>query len=180
MSYLAPSFSTRAAPPPPTPEAAPPLLEYRANIDSDVQFISKTVAGFAIGALVMGITLDPAEILLLRTEQSSLTQAPPGLATRLAFMAGIVAVSASLLVVGLKIRADHSPVPLFARHWLNSMGTGAWFAAMMYVPWVFINHRLPFNGYLAAPILMAIMCFPALAAKWTVGPQVDHPMEGAA
>ena len=147
----------------------PALLEYRSEADPDAEFIPKTVAGYALGALAMGITLDLAETLV-SNPHDSFRELVPGMMVRFAFMLGIVGVSTSLLLVGLKVRADRSAVPLYARHWLNSIGTGAAYALMMYGPWVIFNHSIIINRFLAAAILMLILSFPAVAAKWTIGP----------
>jgi hypothetical protein len=152
----------------------PPLLEYRADADPDEAFIPKTVAGFSLGALAMGISLDLGETLWIHADQP-FEQLMPGLIARFAFMLGIIGVSASLLLVGLKVRADHCAVALFARHWLNSIGTGAAFACMMYLPWLSVNHGIIVNRFMAAVVLMAFMTFPALAAKWTIGPLAPRP-----
>lgn len=167
-----------------TPQTAPPtlppavpllrqvpaLLEYRGEADPDVEFIPKTVAGFALGAMAMGVSLDLCEALFLHHDPGMLI--PAGMLTRFAVMLGLTAVATSLLLVGLKVRAERSPVPLFARHWLNSLGTGALYALMVWGPWVLMTHQFFINRYVAASIWMALMAFPALAAKWTIGP---HP-----
>lgn len=179
MSVLAELFPISAAPPAPSLShvpllrEVPALLEYRADVDPDAEFIPKTVAGFALGALAMGVALDLGETLWIHADQP-FEQLLPGLILRFAFMVGIMGVSASLLLVGLKVRADHSSIPLYAKHWLNSIGTGSAYAFMMYAPWVFINHSIVINRFLAAAILMAIMSFPAIAAKWTIGPHAEQ------
>jgi hypothetical protein len=84
---------------------------------------------------------------------------------------GIDGVAASLLLVGLKVRADHYGEDLFARHWLNSIGTGALYAFMIAGPWVLLDHGILINRFVAAGVWMLLMACPAIAAKWTVGPQ---------
>jgi len=184
MSAIAPIFPLGVVPlsqaPVETPvlhelHEAPALLEYRGDADPDLDFIPKTVAGFAFGALAMGVMLDLGETLWVQSHQD-FAEVMQGMVTRFAFMLGIMGVSASLLLVGLKVRADHSAVLLFAKHWLNSIGTGSAYAFMMYVPWVLINHDIVVNRFLAAAVLMVIMIFPAIAAKWTIGPHIErHP-----
>ena len=152
----------------------PALLEYRAEADPDAQFIPKTIIGFSVGALVMGLSLDVVETLLTIHGQS-FAQLLPGILQRFAFMLGIMGVSASLLLVGLKVRADHTGLQLYSRHWLNSIGTGAAFAIMMYSSYVMVSHSIAVNRFLAAGIIMAMLTFPAIAAKWTVGPHKELP-----
>src|SRR6185295_12503913 len=105
----------------------------------------------------------------------SIAQLLPGMIQRFAFMLGIAGVSTSLLLVGLKVRADRSAVPLYAKHWLNSISTGAGYALLMFAPWIVFNHSILINRFLAAAILMLILSFPAIAAKWTVGPHKELP-----
>src|SRR3954464_5232263 len=81
----------------------PSLLEYRSESDPDAEFIPKTVAGFGMGSVAMGLTLLMGEAAL-----SHVPQKTEELAMKFAFMFGIACVSASLLLVGLKVRADHS------------------------------------------------------------------------
>ena len=150
----------------------PALLEYRSDADPDAEFIPKTVTGFGMGATAMGITMLVAEMLLLNV------RSPQEIATKFAFMVGIVCVSTSLLLVGLKVRADHSATTLFARHWLNSIGTGAAFAVLVWGPWSLQNHAIVINRYLALAIWLAVMAFPLAAAKWTIGPRPDMPRPG--
>ncbi|HVT79774.1 MAG TPA: hypothetical protein VHM90_03885 [Phycisphaerae bacterium] len=186
MSVLVESFPTSHAPIAESPAEAisraaqpllqevPALLEYRSEADPDAEFIPKTVAGFSGGALLMGVCLDLAETLFVQ-HANPFGAMLPGMITRFAFMLGITGVSASLLLVGLKVRADHVATPLYARHWLNSIGTGAIYALMMFLPWVVYNHGITVNRFLAAVIMMAIMTFPAIAARWTIGPHRELP-----
>ena len=153
----------------------PSLLEYRSEADPDAEFIPKTVAGFSLGAMLMGVCLDLAETLFVQ-HANPFGAMLPGMITRFAFMLGITGVSASLLLVGLKVRADHVATPLYSKHWLNSIGTGSIYALMMFLPWVRLsNHGITVNRFLAAMIMMAIMTFPAIAAKWTIGPHRELP-----
>ncbi len=152
----------------------PALLEYRSEADPDAEFIPKTVAGFSLGALAVGICLDMAETLWTHHTQP-FSALLPGMVTRFAFMLGIVGVSASLLLVGLKVRADHHREPLYSKHWLNSIATGAAFAAMMYFSWALVAHSITINRFVAAVVLMVILTFPAIAAKWTIGPHQQLP-----
>ena len=87
-------------------------------------------------------------------------------------MFGIAAVAASLLLVGLKVRADHYGEPLFARHWLNSISTGALYSLMLWLPFTLETHSFHFNRYVMSGSFMLLLAFPALAAKWVIGP---HP-----
>jgi hypothetical protein len=151
-------------------QAIPSLLEYRSESDPDAEFIPKTVAGFGMGSIAMGITLLVAEMYL-----SKVPQKPEEIAMRFAFMFGIACVSASLLLVGLKVRADHCSRTLYAKHWLNSIGTGAAFALLVWGPWALQNHAIVINRFLAAGIWMLIMTFPIIAAKWTIGPHNELP-----
>jgi hypothetical protein len=149
--------------------ALPALLEYRSEADPDAEFIPKTVAGFGMGSLAMGATLLIAEMALGRTQSGQ------EVAMKFAFMFGVACVSASLLLVGLKVRADHSAVTLFSRHWMNSIATGAGFALLVWGPWELQNHAIIINRFLAAVIWMAIMAFPALASRWTIGSVPKRP-----
>jgi hypothetical protein len=150
-------------------QEVPSLLEYRSEEDPDAEFIPKTIAGFALGTLAMGVCLDLAETLFVHQAQP-FSELLPGMVTRFAFMLGITGVSTSLLLVGLKVRADHYAKPLYAKHWLNSISTGAGYALLMFLPWLVYNHGVTVTRFLAAVVLMAIMSFPAIAAKWTIGP----------
>ena len=94
---------------------------------------------------------------------------------RFTFMLGIVGVSTSLLLVGLKVRADHVKEPLYARHLLNSMGTGSLYAFLVWGSWFLINEKIYINQYAAAALWMAVMAFPLMAAKWTIGPHTHLP-----
>ncbi len=152
----------------------PALLEYRSESDPDAEFIPKTVAGFGMGSIAMGITL-----LLGEAAISGAPQKPEEVAMRFAFMFGIACVSASLLLVGLKVRADHASKTLFAKHWLNSIGTGAAFAMLVWGPWALQNHAIMINRFLAAGIWMLVMTFPIFAAKWTIGPHNELPRPAA-
>ena len=175
MSILAEPFPQTAAPSSPVVpllQEVPALLEYRSEADPDAEFIPKTVAGFALGALTMGVGLDFAETLLTHWN-ASLSALLPGMVLRFAFMLGIAGVSTSLLLVALKVRADRTAIQLYAKHWLNSIGTGAAYALMMFAPWIIFNHAIIINRFLAAGILMLILSFPALAAKWTIGPHKE-------
>ena len=96
-------------------QEVPALLEYRSEADPDAEFIPKTVAGFALGALVMGVGLDMAETVFVQ-HANPFGPMLFGMITRFAFMLGITGVSASLLLVGLKVRADHVNVPLYSKH----------------------------------------------------------------
>jgi len=177
MSILAESLPQSPAPTLPVVpllREMPSLLEYRSEADPDAEFIPKTVAGFALGALTMGVGLDFAETLLTHSG-ASISQLLPGMVMRFAFMLGIAGVSTSLLLVALKVRADRSQVQLYAKHWLNSIGTGASYALMMFAPWIIFNHAIIINRFLAAAILMMILAFPAAAAKWTIGPHKELP-----
>jgi len=148
----------------------PSLLEYRSESDPDAEFIPKTVAGFGMGAIAMGVTLLMGEAAI-----SHVPQKAEEVAMRFAFMFGIACVSTSLLLVGLKVRADHSAKTLYAKHWLNSIGTGAAFALLVWGPWALQNHAIMINRFLAAGIWMVVMMFPIFAAKWTIGPHKELP-----
>jgi len=103
MSILAESLPQSPAPTLPVVpllREMPSLLEYRSEADPDAEFIPKTVAGFALGALTMGVGLDFAETLLTHSG-ASISQLLPGMVMRFAFMLGIAGVSTSLLLVAL-------------------------------------------------------------------------------
>lgn len=149
----------------------PRLLEYRADADPDVEFIPKTVGGFCFGAMVFGFCLNFGQALVTHAAHTH-GEIINTMLTRFAFMLGITGVAASLLLVGLKVRADHSAIDLFARHWLNSISTGAIYALMIWGPWILIENggAVLVNRFLAAGVWMGVMAFPAIAAKWTIGP----------
>jgi len=149
----------------------PTLLEYRSEEDPDCDFIPKTVAGFAMGALTMGVCLDLAETMLSSHSLSAQIFTVDAL-IRYAFMCGITGVSTSLLLVGLKVRAERSPEPLYARHWLNSLGTGSGYALLVWLPWVLQNHSLKMNPFVGVLLLFILSAVPVIAARWTIGP---HP-----
>jgi hypothetical protein len=161
----------------------PALLEYRAEADPDAEFIPKTVAGFALGTLAMGVCLDLVETYIAQHHGMPAQQLLPGFWQRFAFMIGIAGVSTSLLLVGLKVRAERSAVPLYARHWLNSIGTGALYALLMWGPWILVSHsfaEFAVKKPLAGTAFMALMAFPLIAAKWTIGPHVELPRPASA
>lgn len=162
-----------ASAPQPLLAAVPKMLEYRSDADPDAEFIPKTIAGFAIGTLVMGICLNVAEVLFLHPSAAA------SIWFRMGFTMGITGVSASLLLVGLKVRADHSSVNLFARHWLNSLATGAMYAFLIWGPWILMEKGVMVNRFVAAAVWMVLMSYPAVAAKWTVEPHPEHKIPGA-
>jgi len=149
----------------------PKLLEYRAGDDPEVEFIPKTVAGFCFGAMAFGFCLNLAESLITLGAHAHAAIASV-MITRFAFMLGVTGVAASLLLVGLRVRADNSKVDLYSRHWLNSICTGSVYALMIWGPWFLYESgmQLMVNRFLAAAVWMALMAFPAVAAKWTIGP----------
>lgn len=147
----------------------PALLEYRGESDPDGEYIPKTIAGFALGTLAMGFCLDIGERVLLHMGES-FKQVMPDFGMHVVFILGIVGVSTSLFLVGLKVRADHAAVTLYAKHWLNSIGTGAFYAFLVWLPWALIEHGISVNRFLAVAFWMCVMAFPAIAAKWTIGP----------
>ena len=165
----APSEST-SFPTLPILREVPALLQYRSAADPDAEFIPKTVAGFILGALAMFACLDLAEALLMN-RSVPFSQQLPELVQHFAFMLGITGVAASLLLVGLKVRADHVEEQLFARHWLNSISTGTVYAIMIWGPWLLASQGFHINRFVVAGIWMLLMAFPAVAAKWTIGPQ---------
>ena len=116
----------------------PKLLGYRAEADPDAEFIPKTIAGFAGGFMLCGAAL-VIGALLLKSMRGPHFDLARQIAIYLAFLIGIDGVSSSLLLVGLKVRADHSEKDLFARHWLNSIGTGALHAFLIAGPWVLVD-----------------------------------------
>jgi hypothetical protein len=160
----------------------PKLLEYRAEADTDAEFIPKTIAGFAGGFMLCGASLVIGALLLKSVYTPSMDLARQ-ISIYLAFLVGIDGVASSLLLVGLKVRADHAATDLFARHWLNSIGTGALHAVLIAGPWVLMDPsvglHVGINRFVASAIWMALMAFPAVAAAWTVGPAVQHTEPGA-
>jgi hypothetical protein len=160
----------------------PKLLEYRAEADADAEFIPKTIAGFAGGFMLCGAALVIGAMLLKSVYDPHLDVARQ-IAIYLAFLIGIDGVASSLLLVGLKVRADHAATDLFARHWLNSIGTGALHVFLIAGPWVLmdpsIGLNVRINRFVASAIWMALMAYPAVAARWTVGPAVQHTKPGA-
>lgn len=154
--------------------AMPGLLEYRSGADPDVEYIPKAIAGFAGGAMIMGFCMNMADVLVLLAAGHHVEWIQM-MATRFAFMLGITGVASSLLLVGLKVRADHTADILFARHWLNSLGTGAIYAALIWGPWIlYYDEKLTINRFLVSLFFMAIMAFPAISACWIIGPE-RHP-----
>jgi hypothetical protein len=156
---------------PPVLSEAPRLLEYRGESDLDVEFIPKTIAGFCFGAMVFGFCLNIAEALWAHGTSSPYVIVEQ-MMIRFAFMVGIMGVACSLLLVGLKVRADNSKVDLYHKHWLNSITTGAIYALMIWGPWILVSHTQGWviNRFLAAGVWMALMAFPAVSAKWVIGP----------
>jgi hypothetical protein len=149
----------------------PKLLEYRADADPDAEFIPKTIAGFSGGFLVMGACVLAGWALWMTRVKTGIDITQP-MTMGLAFMVGVAGVAASLLLVGLKVRADHTGDDLYARHWLNSITTGAAFCLLLCGPLFFMSEGWTINRFVMAAVWMLLMCFPAVAAKWTVGP---HP-----
>src|SRR4051794_31945774 len=99
---------------------APQLLEYRGESDLDIEFIPKTIAGFCFGAMVFGFCLNIAEALYAHGTSFPYVIVE-SMMVRFAFMVGIMGVACSLLLVGLRVRADNSKVDLYHKHWLNSI-----------------------------------------------------------
>lgn len=191
MTVLDSPLNTVAAPPQaPAPELLqemPRLLEYRGEADPDEEFIPKTICGFGGGSLLMFVCLDLAEVALLQ-RNAPFDQILNEFVTRFAFMFGITGVACSLLLVGLKVRADHCAVQLYARHWLNSISTGAVYAFLIWIPWMVMEHLqqvVSINRFAAAAVWMTLMAIPVLAARWVIGPHPEHtiptgPVEGEA
>ncbi len=155
-----------------TAPATPMLLSYHSGDDAELAFIPKTLAGFAIGTIFMGLCMNLSTIIFFNNDAVASFQ--PTVITQLAqkfvFIIGLAFVAASLLLVGLKVRADHSPVNLHSHHWINSIITGAIFSLLVWGPWLAIERGIHIDRFLLALFWMALFIFPALAAKWTVGP----------
>ncbi|GEM_PF-6522643 len=149
------------------------LLEYRSGDDPELNFIPKTIAGFASGALLLGICLNLGLLLLVRSARATMDLSA-AMAYRSVFVVGITGVAASLLLVGLKVRADHSPLELHSRHWLNSICTGALFSLLVWGPWLAIERGIHIDRFIVAFIWMLLFFFPIIAARWTVAP-AKHP-----
>jgi hypothetical protein len=153
--------------------ASPMLLEYRSEADPEAEFIPKTIAGFCFGAMVFGFCLNLGQTLFTLGSKPAIVNT---MAVRGCFMLGITGVAASLLLVGLKVRADNCKEALYSRHWINSITTGAIYALMIWGPWILIELGMfgRINRFVAAAVLMGVMAFPAVAAKWTIGPAPKH------
>jgi hypothetical protein len=151
-------------------QEVPRLVGYRAEADPDADFIPKTIAGFALGFMLFGACATIATLMAKHAHDPSI-DLKRTIAIYLAFLVGIDGVAASLLLVGLKVRADHAAEDLFARHWLNSIGTGALHALIIAGPALLLDQGIIINRFVASGIFMMVMAFPAVAAKWTVGPQ---------
>ena len=152
-------------------ESAPaPLLEYHADTDPDIHYIPKVTACFAAGALTMGIILNMVAVLILN-HNAKPEDMVYQMVLRMAFVIGIAGVGGSLLLVGLKFRDDHSANILFARHWLNSLGTGAAFSMVVWGPWLIAERGVDFNRFAAAGVWMCLMALPGVASLWVVGPK---------
>ncbi len=148
----------------------PKLLEYRAEADPDAEFIPKTIAGFSGGFMVMGACV-LAGVALWMTRVKTGTDITQQMTMVFAFLVGVAGVAASLLLVGLKVRADHVSEDLYARHWLNSITTGAAFCFLLCGLLALMSEGV-INRFVMAALWMLLMSFPAVAAKWTIGP---HP-----
>jgi hypothetical protein len=175
MAAAVESTSYPSLSPPAGVTEIPRLLEYRGESDVDVEFIPKTIAGFCFGAMVFGFCLNIAEALYAHGTSSPYAIVE-SMMVRFAFMVGIMGVACSLLLVGLKVRADNSKVDLYHKHWLNSITTGAIYALMIWGPWILVVHTQGWaiNRFLAAAVWMALMAFPAVAAKWMIGPHKHY------
>ena len=189
MTVLETSFPTVSAPAQPAVPTLPllqqtsRLLEYRGAADPDGEFIPKTICGFAGGAMLMFFCLDIGEALFAFKNGAGSSVILQDFWTRFAFMVGITGVACSLLLVGVKVRADHAAVQLYARHWLNSIGTGAGYAFLIWIPWIVstqMNHMFPVNRFVAAAVWMALMSIPVFAAKWVIAPHPDHAFPAVA
>jgi hypothetical protein len=102
---------------------------------------------------------------------------------RMAFVIGITGVGASLLLVGLKVRDDHTAKVLFPRHWVNVLGIGAAFALVLWVPYLMEDRgviQVTLNRFAKAAIWMVLMTLPALAAFLVVGPHRHYGESPAA
>jgi hypothetical protein len=150
----------------------PKLLEYRAEADPDAEFIPKTIAGFAGGFMVMCCCLAIVMSLLLSRKTGSSDLMGTMILPLMAFALGIAGVASSLLLVALKVRADHTGEDLYARHWLNSITTGAVYAVLIAGPALLWQEGVVINRFIAAALWMILMILPAMAARWTVQP---HP-----
>ena len=149
----------------------PKLLEYRAEADPDAEFIPKTIAGFAGGFMVMSVCL--AIVMgLLQNRRAGNSDVMGTILQLMPFALGIAGVASSLLLVALKVRADHTGEELYARHWLNSITTGAVYAMLIGGTGLLVQEGVVINRFVAAALCMILMVLPALAARWTVQP---HP-----
>lgn len=148
---------------------APLLLDYHPGIDPDANYIPKTTCCFAAGGFAMGICLNMLAVVLRGALDNN--EAVYALMLRMAFVFGITGVGSSLLLVGLKVREDHVNHPLYARHWLNALGTGALFSLLVWGPWLIAEQGIAFNRFLAAGVWMLLMALPGVAALWVVGPR---------
>jgi hypothetical protein len=159
--------------------STPLLLEYHAESDPDIHYIPKVTGCFALGALAMGIALNMAVLLLSRHISDQIVYT---VTLRMAFVIGITGVGASLLLVGLKVRDDHTSKILFPRHWLNALGTGGLFSVIVWLPYLVVDGgviSVSINRFVLAAIWMALMAFPGIAALWVVGPHPDKHAQSA-
>ena len=147
----------------------PLILEYhRADDDQELNFIPKTVAGFAFGAMVMGFCLNLSTLLLFSGH--GILHISMSMATRFVFACGSTGVASSLLLVGLKVRADHSALVLHSRHWVNSIVTGTIYSLLVWGPWLAVEMGFGVDRFAQAAIWMLLFVYPLIAARWTVGP----------
>jgi hypothetical protein len=151
------------------PVVEPLLLEYHAEADPDIHYIPKVTGCFAAGALCMGICLNILAIMI-HDRGADPYKMVYSLVLHMAFVFGITGVGSSLVLVGLKVRDDHTAAVLYARHWLASLATGAAFSMIVWGPWLVAERGVSFNRFVAAAIWMAVMAFPGVSALWTVGP----------
>jgi hypothetical protein len=62
---------------------------------------------------------------------------------------------------------------------LNSISTGALYAFLIWIPWMVMQHLqqvISINRFAAAAVWMTLMAIPVLAARWVIGPHLEHTL----
>jgi len=129
----------------------------------------KTLSGFAIGSLLMGLMLNAGALLVLtRLRHMTDPASEFEFLVRGTFLAGLTFVGTSLLLVSLKAREDRSPVPLHSKHWLVSLATGAFFALAVFGPGLVAERGVSLNSPSAIAAWMGVLLVPIAASFWLV------------
>lgn len=147
---------------------AAPLLEYH-DRDRGVPeaILGKTIGGFALGCMLMGIMLNIARVLLDR--HYDLVAIPTVEAVgRTLFLVGMGFVGCSLLLVVLKAREEWSRFVLHARHPVLAMASGAGYAAAVFGPALGGPAHVTLEQFCGAGVWMLLLAYPIAAAYWMV------------